>query len=85
MFLEKYIFRSRYIFTDGWNSFYHLMFGIFAYYDILIIFFFICYQFIDIHDKNLLVDIIEFFIGYIFIILLHILYYKYAFINDSGE
>jgi hypothetical protein len=55
----------RAVFTDGFNSFWHLVFGAFAVkYNILIILFTL-YQFIDMAEVNLKIDMAEFFIGYL--------------------
>lgn len=55
----------RYIGTDGWNSFWHLFFGIIASKINILIPVFIIYQLLDIHNKNTMVDILEFFIGFV--------------------
>jgi hypothetical protein len=55
--------KPRPIFTDRWNSFWHVFLGILSYRFWIIIPMFIIYQFIDFYDKNLWVDILEFFIG----------------------
>jgi len=53
------------VFTDGLNSFWHVLFGVFAVkYDILIILFTL-YQFMDMGEMNMKVDLAEFFIGYL--------------------
>jgi hypothetical protein len=55
----------RAVFTDGFNSFWHLAFGAFAVkYDVVIILFAI-YQLIDTSEMNLKIDMAEFFIGYL--------------------
>lgn len=54
------------LFTDGWNSLWHFIFGFIAFKYEIIIPIFILYQLYDYRDKNILIDIIEFFIGYIF-------------------
>ena len=56
--------KPRQLFTDGWNSFWHVVFGILAIRYIIIMPIFVIYQFIDIYEKNLLVDLTEFFIGF---------------------
>ena len=56
---------SRKLFTDGWNSFWHLFFGIIAVRFSLLIPIFVAYQLFDYKDVNLLIDIAEFIIGFI--------------------
>lgn len=56
--------KPRPLFTDGWNSFWHVVFGILAIRFIIIMPIFVIYQFMDIYEKNLLVDLTEFFIGF---------------------
>jgi hypothetical protein len=58
-----YEMKSRAIFTDGWNSFWHVFFGIVSIRFNIIIPIFIIYQLIHLYDKNLFIDISEFFIG----------------------
>ena len=55
---------SRKLFTDGWNSFWHVFFGILSIRFSIIIPIFVIYQLIDWNDKNLFIDITEFFIGF---------------------
>ena len=55
----------RRLFTDNWNSFWHVAFGVLAYKLKLLVPIFIFYQFLDITDINVFVDIIEFLCGYI--------------------
>ena len=54
----------RHLFADGWNSFWHVVFGMIGgiYYHIIILF--ILYQLIDPFEKNVLIDITEGLIGY---------------------
>ena len=54
----------RRLFTDGWNSFWHLFFGGVSVRYNIIIPGFILYQLIDWHDKNVMCDLTEFFVGY---------------------
>ena len=54
----------RYIGTDGWNSFWHILFGIIASKINILVPLFIIYQLLDI-NKNTGVDILEFFIGFV--------------------
>ena len=55
----------RAIATDGWNSFWHFFFGFAAWYIPLIIPLFVIYQLIDPYEKNILIDLSEFFIGFL--------------------
>jgi len=55
----------RYIGADGWNSFWHFFFGIIAVKLHILVPLFIIYQVLDIYDKNMIIDIVEFFIGFI--------------------
>ena len=64
------------LFTDGINSFWHVVFGMISYYCIFIIPLFVLYQLKDIHDVNLFVDLAEFFIGLVLVIILHNIYIK---------
>ena len=56
--------QSRDLFTDGWNSFWHVCFGCLSINFIFGIPNFIIYQLIDYKDVNLFVDLGEFFIGF---------------------
>ena len=61
------------LFTDGWNSCWHVFFGMMAVWYWWITPIFIAYQLKDYKDKNLWVDLAEFFFGWIVIfILIHI-------------
>ena len=51
-------------FTDGANSFWHVFFGAVATQSMLVGILFILYQVWDLFEKNMLVDIFEFFCGY---------------------
>jgi hypothetical protein len=51
------------LFTDGWNSFWHLCFGCLAVKMYVLIPNFIMYQLIDYTDVNLWIDLAEFFLG----------------------
>ena len=62
------------LFTDGWNSFWHVFFGVISARYTIIIPAFILYQVIDWHDKNMLCDLNEFFIGYKLYYILYILF-----------
>jgi hypothetical protein len=69
--------KHRPLFTDGWNSFWHFTFGVMAVRYLLIIPLFVAYQFIDIYEKNVWIDIGEFGIGFgLAYVLQHILYTK---------
>lgn len=57
-------FNGRFLFTDGWNSFWHLIFGIMSYFDSRVTVIFLIYQLIDFTDKNLAIDVSEFTIGF---------------------
>jgi hypothetical protein len=61
--------KSRELFTDGWNSFWHFFFGILSIRFIIIIPIFVIYQLIHYQDKNLFTDLAEFFIGFFGIII----------------
>lgn len=55
---------SRHIFTDGFNSFSHFLFGILAVrYNVLVILF-ITYQYLDVKEINVHIDVIEFVCGF---------------------
>ena len=51
-------------FTDGANSAWHVVFGVLSTQYMTIGILFILYQFWDFFEKNLLVDLFEFFCGY---------------------
>jgi len=53
------------IFTDKINSFYHFLFGVLSVKIPIIIPIFVLYQCIDIYEKNIRIDLLEFFIGYL--------------------
>ena len=55
----------RRLFTDNWNSFWHVAFGVLAYKLKLLVPLFIFYQFLDLTDVNVFVDIMEFLCGYL--------------------
>ena len=57
--------KSRFIFTDGFNSLSHFIFGILAVYLYIIIPIFLIYQFRDMTDKNVFIDVLEFCLGYL--------------------
>jgi len=53
------------LFTDGWNSAWHVIFGVLGGEFLLIIPIFVAYQLIDFHDVNLFIDLGEFVIGFL--------------------
>jgi hypothetical protein len=55
----------RVIFTDGHNSLSHFIFGVLGVYCWPILPIYIIYQYMDISEKNVRIDLVEFFIGYI--------------------
>lgn len=57
--------KSRALFTDGWNSFWHIFFGFLSIRFNIVIPIFIIYQLIHLYDNNLFIDLSEFFIGYL--------------------
>ena len=65
----------RLIFTDKWNSFWHVVFGILAVRLWWITPIFLVYQFVLKYDENSIIDTAEFFIGYFFEILLNQIIY----------
>lgn len=58
-------YSPRRLFTDNWNSFWHIAFGVLGYKIRMLVPLFIFYQFLDLTDVNVFVDIIEFLCGYI--------------------
>jgi hypothetical protein len=54
----------RFVFTDGWNSSWHVLFGMMAYYNLFGILLFAYYQFILKYDYNSAIDFAEFLVGY---------------------
>jgi hypothetical protein len=79
--------KPRPLFTDGWNSFWHVFLGILSIRFLVIIPIFIIYQLIDFNDKNILVDIAEFFVGFFgivfFIVLLNSSKIKNSLVDES--
>jgi hypothetical protein len=55
----------RKLFTDCWNSFWHIIFGVFAVKIRIIVPLFILYQLMDQEDHNVFIDLLEFVYGYI--------------------
>jgi hypothetical protein len=62
------------LFTDGWNSIWHFVFGVVAIYVPFIIPVFVLYQVIDWYDENMMIDLLEFFIGYVISYFIRIVY-----------
>jgi hypothetical protein len=58
-------YSPRLLFTDNWNSFWHIAFGVLAIKFRMLVPAFIFYQFLDLEDVNVFIDIIEFLCGYI--------------------
>jgi hypothetical protein len=58
------------LFTDGFNSFWHVILGIITIYFPYLFIFYILYQFNDFNDVNLIIDIGEYIIGLIIIIMI---------------
>jgi hypothetical protein len=57
--------KQRGVYTDGWNSFWHIVFGILASkFPRLIITVFMAYQLFDTEETNVCIDIMEFMYGY---------------------
>jgi len=54
----------RALFVDGWNSFWHLTFGMLSVPVPLLIPFFLLYQFVLKYDGNSMIDTLEYVIGY---------------------
>jgi hypothetical protein len=58
--------KPRLLFTEGWNSFWHFIFGMVATKYFLVVILFVAYQCQDIYEKNIHIDLGEFALGYIF-------------------
>jgi len=58
------------LFTDGYNSLWHVLFGVITLYFPYIFIFYIFYQYSDPSDINLKIDIFEYLVGLIGIILI---------------
>jgi hypothetical protein len=56
----------RWPFTDKWNSFFHVAFGVAAVWIWWITPLFVAYQFMDPYEINLGIDLLEFATGYLF-------------------
>jgi len=57
----------RRLFTDGWNSFWHVFFGCIGYYLWPVVVLFILYQLKDPFEINITVDLTEFLVGYLIV------------------
>jgi len=57
----------RNLFTDGWNSLWHFVFGCIGYYFLPVVVLFILYQLKDPFEKNITVDLAEFLLGYLIV------------------
>ena len=58
--------KMRGVYTDGWNSFWHIVFGILASkFPKVIVTLFMAYQLYDSQETNVVVDIAEFMYGYV--------------------
>ena len=79
--------KSRELFSDGWNSFWHVLLGILSIRFLVILPIFVIYQLINFYDKNLLVDIEEFFIGFfgitLFVSILNSCKIKHSLVDKS--
>jgi hypothetical protein len=58
------------LFIDGFNSFWHVIFGIITYFFPYIIIFYTLYQYNNPNDENLIIDMIEYIFGLIIIIMI---------------
>ena len=63
----------RELFTDGYNSLWHVIFGILTYYYSFIIVLYVLYQLMDHCDENKYIDILEYLLGLLFIMLVNII------------
>jgi len=52
------------LFTDGWNSFWHFVFGLVGFYSPLVTILFILYQLKEPFETNITIDLTEFLIGF---------------------
>lgn len=57
--------QHRAIFADGWNSVWHVVFGFLALQYPIFVSIFIVYQFLNIYEVNVFVDILEFLAGHL--------------------
>ena len=53
------------MFTDGWNSLWHAVIGFIALKYPLFVSLFIVYQFLNIYEVNVFVDVLEFVAGHL--------------------
>jgi len=53
------------MFTDGWNSVWHVVIGFLALKYPIFVSVFIVYQFLNIYEVNVFVDILEFLAGHL--------------------
>lgn len=53
------------MFTDGWNSAWHFVIGLFAVKFPILVSVFIVYQFLNIYEVNVFVDVFEFLAGHV--------------------
>ncbi len=60
--------RERALFADGYNSFWHFVFGMISFYIRYIIPVFVLYQLYDYKDVNLGIDLLEFCLGLMFMV-----------------
>jgi hypothetical protein len=56
--------KPRFLFTDRWNSFWHIIIGVFAVKISSLVPMFILYQLADPSEINVFIDILEFTYGY---------------------
>ena len=52
------------LFTDGWNSFWHFVFGLLGFYSPFVTILFVLYQLKDPFETNITIDLTEFLIGF---------------------
>ena len=71
--------RPRKLFTDGWDSLWHFVFGFLSVYNTVLALIFILYQLYDYTDKNVFIDITEFLIGFYLAFIVFLLYREYKF------
>lgn len=74
----------RLLFIDGWNSFWHFVFGCMSVFFWQITPLFSAYQLLDPFEKNILVDFSEFFLGHNLTILVFFSHI-FSIYNDSIE
>jgi hypothetical protein len=74
----------RLLFVDGWNSFWHVVFGCLSVFSWKVTCLFSVYQLLDPFEQNILVDFSEFFLGHnlMFIFLFSHIFFIY---NSSIE